>query len=77
MSLYLSEGCVKDHIRWMKQIRDSDDYDRCEWMNVSSGIGHPRCPRQNPQSCKTVVCVLVPNGLFKLALPMLAQPTAW
>jgi len=29
-------------IRWMKQI--SDDY-RCEWVNVSSGIGSPEFSR--------------------------------
>jgi len=35
----------------------TDDHDRYEWANVSSGTGHPGCPGQNLQSCKTVVCV--------------------
>jgi len=37
----------------------TDDHDRCEWVNVFSGIGSPRLPRQNPESRKTVVCVCV------------------
>jgi len=32
-----------------------DDQDRCEWVNVSSGISSPG------QSCKTVVVVLLPT----------------
>jgi len=36
-----------------------DDHDGCEWVNVSSGIGSPGCPRQNPKGRKTVVCVCV------------------
>ena len=37
----------------------TDDHDRYEWAIVSSGTGHPGCPGQNLQSCKTVVCVCV------------------
>jgi len=37
----------------------TDDHDRYEWANVSSVTGHPGCPGQNLQSCKTVVCVCV------------------
>jgi len=36
----------------------TDDHDRCEWVNVSSGILSPGCPGQNPERRKTVVCVL-------------------
>ena len=32
----------------------TDDHDRCEWVNVSSGTGS-----QNPESHKMVVCVCV------------------
>ena len=31
-----------DRSRWRKQIRMVDDQDRCELVNVSSGIGSPR-----------------------------------
>jgi len=27
--------------RWRNQIRDNDDHDRCEWLNVSSGTSCP------------------------------------
>ena len=30
-----------DRSRWMKQIGIFDDYDGCEWVNVSSGTGSP------------------------------------
>jgi len=30
-----------DRNRWKKQIRDADNHDRCEWVNVSSGAGSP------------------------------------
>ena len=33
------------------------DQDRCEWVNVLV-LAHPGCPRKNPESHKTVVCVL-------------------
>jgi len=33
-----------------------DDHDRCEWVNVSSGIGSPGFPGENSHSWKTV-CV--------------------
>jgi len=36
-----------------------DDRDRCEWVNVSSGIAHLECPRQSPARRKMVVCVCV------------------
>jgi len=36
-----------------------DDHDECELVNVSSLPAHPGCPRQNPKSHKTVVCVRV------------------
>jgi len=45
--------------RWRKQIGMIDDHDECEWVNVSSRTAHPGCPGQNPQSRKTVVCVLL------------------
>ena len=31
-----------DFNRWRKQIRDADDHDVHEWVNVSSGSGSPR-----------------------------------
>jgi len=47
-----------------------DDHDRCEWVNVSSGTSSPGLPGQNPESCKTVVCVC---GLCPwLSLPLVA-----
>jgi len=36
-----------------------DDHDRCEWVNISSGTGHPGCPRQNPDSRQTVAAAVV------------------
>jgi len=48
-----------DRNRWRKQIGMIDDRDECEWVYVSSGTGLPGCPRQDPKSCKTVVCVCV------------------
>jgi len=36
-----------------------DDQDRCEWVNVSSGVAHLGSPGQNPKSRKTVVVVVV------------------
>ena len=36
-----------------------DDRDRCEWVNVSSGIAHLECPRQSPVRRNMVVCVCV------------------
>ena len=43
--------------RWRKQIGMIDDYDECsEWMFLLVPA-HPGCPRQFPQSRKTVVCV--------------------
>jgi len=35
---------VMDCKRWRKQIGLTDDHDRCEWVNVSSGTAHPVCP---------------------------------
>jgi len=38
-----------------------DDHDRCEWVNVSSGLS---CPGQNLESLKQLcVCVCVLWGL--------------
>ena len=37
----------------------TDDQDRCEWVNVSSGTSYLGCTGQNPDSLKTVVCVCV------------------
>jgi len=37
----------------------TDDHDRCEWVNVSSGTGLLRLPGQNPERCKIIVCVSV------------------
>jgi len=34
-----------DRNRWRKQIRMTDDHNRCEWVNVSSGTGSPRLSR--------------------------------
>jgi len=28
-----------DHCKWRKMIKESDDQDGCEWVNVSSGTG--------------------------------------
>ena len=33
-----------DRSRWKKLIKDYDDQDGCEWMNVSSGTGLPGLP---------------------------------
>jgi len=35
----------------------TDDHDRCEWVNVSSGTGSPGLSGENPESRETVVCV--------------------
>jgi len=35
----------------------TDDHDRCEWMNVSSGTGSPGLSRTKPESHRTVICV--------------------
>jgi len=34
-----------------------DDHDRCEWVNVSSGMAHQGCPGQCPESHKMAVVV--------------------
>jgi len=37
-----------------------DDHDRCVWVNVSSVLpAYPGCPRQNPESHKMVVELVV------------------
>ena len=36
----------------------TDDHNRCEWVNFSSGTGSPGFPGQNPESRKMVVCVV-------------------
>ena len=43
--------------RWRKQIGMIDDYDECEWVNVSSGTGSVGLSGQIPQRRKMVVCV--------------------
>jgi len=48
-----------DRSRWRKQIGMIDDHAECEWVNVYLVPAHPGCPRQNPKSHKTVVCVCV------------------
>jgi len=45
-----------DHNRWRKQIGMTDDHDRCEWVNVSTGTGLPGLS-STILSRKTVVCV--------------------
>jgi len=35
----LSREDAMDRSRWRKQIGMIDDYDECEWVNVSSGTG--------------------------------------
>jgi len=45
-----------------KQIRDTDDHDMCEWVNVSSGTGSPRLSRtesREPYNGCVCVCVCV------------------
>ena len=42
----LNREDAMDRIRWMMQVRDVDDHDGCEWVNVSSGIGSPRLSRR-------------------------------
>ena len=54
----LNREDAMDCNRWRRQIRIFDDHDGCEWVDVSSCIGSPGCPRQNSQSRKTVVCVM-------------------
>jgi len=36
-----------------------EDNDRCEWVNVSSGMAHPGCPGQSSESRKMLVVALV------------------
>jgi len=40
-----------------------DDHERCQQVNVSSGPAHSGCPRQNPESRKMVVVVVMVLGL--------------
>jgi len=37
----LNREDATDHNRWRRQIRMTDDHDRCEWVNVSFGTGSP------------------------------------
>jgi len=37
----------------------TDDHDKCEWVNVSSGTGSSGLSGQYPESHKMVVCVHV------------------
>ena len=37
----LNREDAMDHNRWRKQIGMTDDHNRCEWVNVSSGTGSP------------------------------------
>jgi len=57
----LNREDAMDRNRWRKQIRMTDDHDRCEWVNVSSSPvpAHPGCTGESPESCETVVCVCV------------------
>jgi len=34
----LNREDAMDRNRWRIEIRDDNDHDRCEWVNVSSGI---------------------------------------
>ena len=48
--------------RWRKQIRDDDDHNRCERVNVSSGTGSPRLSRtesREPYNGCVCVCACV------------------
>jgi len=53
----LNREDAMDRNRWRKQM--TDDHDRCEWVNVSSGTGSPGLSQTNPESRKMVVCVCV------------------
>jgi len=35
----LNKEDAMDHCKWRKMIKESDDQDGCEWVNVSSGTG--------------------------------------
>jgi len=37
----------------------TDDHDRCEWVNVSSGTGLPELSRTKSREPKMVVCARV------------------
>jgi len=45
-----------------------DDWDRCEWMNVSFGTGSPRLSQTKPVSHRMVVCVCVCVNRFVVFL---------
>jgi len=61
-----------DRNRWRKLIKDVDDQERCEWMNVSSGTGSPETkghkwlslppPKKEVMFLVRSVCLFV--GLF-------------
>ena len=59
----LNTDDAMDRSRWRKFRRSrqrlTDDQDRCEWVNVSSGTGSPGSPGQNPERRKTAVYVCV------------------
>jgi len=54
----LNSADAMDHSRWRKEIKEVDDQDRCEWVNVSFGTGLPGNLGQNPESRKMVVVVV-------------------
>ena len=41
----LNREDAMDHSSWRKQIGIFDDYDGCEWVNVSSGTSSPGLSR--------------------------------
>ena len=52
-----------------------DDYDRCEWVNVSSGTGSScTVVRTNPESHKTGVCMYLKSNITKNNVKMYRFP---
>ena len=47
----------------------SDDQDGCEWVNVSSGTGHPGSPGQKAVK-RLYVCVYVPHVIYQVCWPL-------
>jgi len=47
---------------------DRHDHYMCEWVNVSSGTGHPGCPGQNTESQKQLCVCTVINETISLNL---------
>jgi len=44
------------------------DHDKCEWVKFRLVLAHPGCPRQSPDSRKTVLCVCVFSYHCELAI---------